>query len=304
MRSELQIGERTLSVSNLDKVLYPEAGFTKANVIDYYVRVSGALLPHLKGRALTMKRYPNGVDKPYFYEKECPASRPAWIKTIPVWSEHNKDHINYCTIPDVASLVWIANLADLELHTFMARGANALRPTMMVFDLDPGPPADIVLCCKVGLRLRELLQAMGLDSFPKTSGSKGLQVYVPFNLPKLTYDQTKDCARRIAQHFQAAYPGEVVSDMKKAVRTGKILVDWSQNDDHKTTICVYSLRAKATPTVSTPVTWDEVAATAKSARAGDLSFLSDAVLARVEKLGDLFEPVLSLRQKWPKKLPL
>ena len=302
-RAELRIGDRTLSVSNLEKVLYPKTGFTKANVIDYYARISGVLLPHLEDRPLTLKRYPNGVDGEYFYEKKCPASRPAWIKTTAVWSEHNNDHINYCTIDSVASLVWAANLADLELHTFMAKAPQVLRPTMVVFDLDPGPPADIVLCCQVGLWLRDLLLELGLESYPKTSGSKGLQIYVPFNLPKLSYDQTKPFAKQVAEHFAAAHPALVVSDMKKALRTGKVLVDWSQNDDHKTTICVYSLRAKETPTVSTPVTWQEVEKTLKSRRAGDLSFTSDTVLARVEKSGDLFAPVLSQRQKWPKKLP-
>jgi bifunctional non-homologous end joining protein LigD len=302
-RAELRIGDHTLSVSNLEKVLYPQVGFTKANVIDYYARVSGVLLPHLEDRPLTLKRYPNGVDGEYFYEKNAPASRPAWIKTVAVWSRHNNDHINYCTIDSVASLVWAANLADLELHTFMARAPQVLRPTMVVFDLDPGPPADIVACCQVGLWLRDLLLELGLESYPKTSGSKGLQVYVPFNLPKLTYEQTKPFAKQIAEHFAAAHPALIVSDMKKAIRTGKVLVDWSQNDDHKTTICVYSLRAKQTPTVSTPVTWAEVAKTLKSGRAGDLSFTSDQVLARVAKSGDLFEPVLTQKQKWPRKMP-
>jgi bifunctional non-homologous end joining protein LigD len=302
-RAELRIGEHTLSVSNLEKVLYPQVGFTKANVIDYYARISGVLLPHLEDRPLTLKRYPNGVDGEYFYEKKCPASRPAWIKTTAVWSAHNNDHIHYCTIDSVASLVWAANLADLELHTFMARAPQVLRPTMVVFDLDPGPPADIVACCRVGLWLRDLLLELGLACYPKTSGSKGLQVYVPFNLPKLTYEQTKPFARQIAEHFAAAHPALVVSDMKKAVRTGRVLVDWSQNDDHKTTICAYSLRAKQTPTVSTPVTWAEVEKTLKNGRAGDLSFTSDAVLARVAKSGDLFAPVLSQKQKWPRKLP-
>jgi bifunctional non-homologous end joining protein LigD len=302
-RAELRIGDRTLSVSNLEKVLYPKTGFTKANVIDYYARVSGVLLPHLEDRPLTLKRYPNGVDGEYFYEKKCPSSRPAWIKTVAVWSKHNNDHIHYCAIDSVASLVWAANLADLELHTFMARAPQVLRPTMVVFDLDPGPPADIVLCCQVGLWLRDLLLELGLESYPKTSGSKGLQVYVPFNLPKLSYEQTKPFAKQVADHFASAHPDLVVSDMKKALRTGKVLVDWSQNDDHKTTICVYSLRAKETPTVSTPVTWEEVANALESRRASDLSFTSDEVLARVEKSGDLFEPVLTQRQKWPKKLP-
>ncbi len=302
-RTELQIGDRTVSVSNLQKVLYPKAGFTKADVIDYYVKIGPTVLPHLRMRPLTLKRYPDGVDHPFFYEKKCPSSRPKWLTTTAVWSEGNQADIHYCTLGDIAGLVWAANLADLELHTFMACAPNVQRPTMMVFDLDPGAPADIVLCCRVGLRLRDLLKSVDLESFPKTSGSKGLQVYVPFNQPKLTYEQTKSFARGLAQHFETLYPTEVVSSMLKARRVGKVLVDWSQNDEHKTTICAYSLRAKDQPTVSTPVSWEEVAAVAKSGKGAALVFTSADVLQRVAKLGDLFAPVLELKQKWPKKLP-
>lgn len=302
-RTELQIGDRTVSVTNLQKVLYPKAGFTKADVINYYVKIAPVLLPHLRMRPLTLKRYPDGVDQPFFYEKKCPSSRPKWLTTTAVWSDHNQADIHYCTLGDVAGLVWAANLADLELHTFMACAPKVKRPTMMVFDLDPGPPADIVLCCKIGLRVREVLTTVGLESFPKTSGSKGLQIYVPFNQPKLTYDQTKSFARGLAEHFERAYPAEVVSSMKKSLRGGKVLVDWSQNDEHKTTVCAYSLRARDQPTVSTPVSWKEVEQVAKTGKGDPLVFRSSDTLARVAKMGDLFAPVLELKQKWPKTLP-
>lgn len=299
--AHLQIGERTLPVTNLDKVMYPQTGFTKADVIDYLVRISPVLLPHLHRRPLTLKRYPEGVDGFFFYEKKCPASRPAWMATAPMWSDKNEADVNYCSIEDVAGLVWLGNLADLELHTFLARSPAVDRPTMVVFDLDPGPPADIVSCCRVALELRKIFEEDGLESFPKTSGSKGLQVYVPFNLPRLTYDQTKTFARAIADRMEEALPTQVVASMQKSRRPGKVLIDWSQNDNHKTTVCVYSLRAKATPTVSTPVTWQEVARTAKSGKPEQLTFASDQVLKRVAKLGDLFAPVLTLKQKWPRR---
>src|SRR6186997_1511564 len=258
-KAELIVDDRKLQVSNLDKVLYPKAGFTKGQVIDYYIRIAPVLLPHLKDRPLTMKRYPNGVDQPFFYEKNCPAHRPSWVKTARVWSEGNQRDMHYCLAQDLPTLVWAANLADLELHTSLARKKDVARPTMMVFDLDPGPPADIVQCCQVGLLLRDVLGKMKLESWAKTSGSKGLQVYVPLNTP-VTFDQTKALARALAEHLEREHPDLVVHKMLKALRTGKVLVDWSQNDEHKTTINVYSLRAREQPTVSTPVSWDEVAA--------------------------------------------
>ena len=297
-RSEVEIEGKKLSLSNLDKVLYPAAGFTKAQVIDYFVRIAPALLPHLKGRPLTLKRYPNGVDGMHFYEKNCPAHRPPWVKTAPVWSEGNDRWMDYCVVEDVATLVWLANLADLELHTSLSLAKEILRPTMMVFDLDPGAPADIVQCCQVGLWLKEIFDHLKLESFPKTSGSKGLQVYVPLNTPA-TYDDTKPFAHALARLLEDQHPGQVVSDMKKSLRTGKVFVDWSQNDDHKTTICVYSLRAKERPMVSTPVTWDEVKKCLSKKDPQLLAFDSEAALKRYEKSGDIFEPVLKLKQKLP-----
>src|SRR5438128_5854652 len=300
-KAELIVEDRKIQVSNLDKVLYPKVGFTKGQVIDYYIRIAPVLLPHLRDRPLTMKRYPNGVDAEFFYEKNCPSHRPKWVKTSNVWSEGNNRTMNYCLAQDLPTLVWAANLADLELHTSLAKKDDVARPTMMVFDLDPGAPADIVQCCQVGLWLRDLLVKMKLKSFVKTSGSKGLQVYVPLNTP-VTFDQTKDLSRALARHLEGEHGNLVTSNMSKSVRKGKVFVDWSQNDEHKTTICVYSLRARKEPTVSTPVTWDEVANCLKKKKAALLKFRSDQVLARVEKMGSLFAPVEKIQPQLPKKV--
>src|SRR6476620_6849189 len=298
-KAELIVDDRKLQVSNLDKVLYPKPGFTKGQVIDYYIRIAPMLLPHLRDRPLTMKRYPNGVDAEFFYEKNCPSHRPSWVKTAKVWSHGNNRVMHYCLFQDLPTLVWAANLADLELHTSLARKKAVARPTMMVFDLDPGPPANIVQCCQVGLWLRDLFEHWGLQCFPKTSGSKGLQVYVPLNTPT-TYHVTKPFANALARLLEHDHSELVVSDMKKEVRTGKVFVDWSQNDEHKTTVSVYSLRARERPTVSTPVTWEEVERAMKKKDAGLLVFEAHQVLDRVEKMGDLFLPVLKLKQKLPK----
>jgi bifunctional non-homologous end joining protein LigD len=299
-KAELIVEDRKIQLSNLDKVLYPKVEFAKGQVIDYYIRIAPVLLPHLRDRPLTMKRYPDGVDGEFFYEKNCPKHRPKWVQTAQVWSESNDRMMNYCLVQDLPTLVWAANLADLELHTSLSRKGDMARPTMMVFDLDPGAPADIVQCCQVGLWLRDLLGKMKLISFAKTSGSKGLQVYVPLNT-SVTYDQTKDLARSLGQYLEREHADRVTSNMSKAVRKGKVFVDWSQNDEHKTTICVYSLRARDEPTVSTPVTWNEVEKCLKKKNAELLKFRSDQVLVRVEKLGDLFESVEKLKQKLPKK---
>ena len=299
-KAELIVKDRRIQVSNLDKVLYPRVGFTKGEVIDYYICVASALLPHLKDRPLTMKRYPNGVEGEFFYEKNCPSHRPKWVQTAKVWSEGNQRIMNYCLANDLPTLVWAANLADLELHTSLSRKDKIERPTMMVFDLDPGAPADIIQCCQVGLWLRDLLGKMKLKSFAKTSGSKGLQIYVPLNT-SVTYDETKDLSRALAQHLEGEHANLVTSNMSKAVRKGKVFVDWSQNDEHKTTICVYSLRAREEPTVSTPVNWKEVENCLKKKNASLLKFRSDQALARVEKLGDLFEAVEKFKQKLPKE---
>jgi len=294
----VDIEGRHLKLSNLDKVLYPATGFTKGQVIDYYARIAPVLLPHLAGRALTMKRYPGGVDEEYFYEKNAPKHRPDWVKTAPVWSRHNRRNIDFILAEDLPTLVWLANLASLELHPSLSLAKDVKCPTMIVFDLDPGPPANIVQCAQVGVWVRDIFGHFGLQSFPKTSGSKGLQIYVPLNTPT-TYEKTKPFANAVARLLEHEHPGLVVSDMKKEVRTNKVLVDWSQNDEHKTTVSVYSLRAREHPTVSTPVSWDEVEALLKKKDPKILVFEAPEVLKRTEKMGDLFEPVLKLKQKLP-----
>lgn len=296
--SMIEIQGRQLKLSNLQKVLYPVTGFTKKDVIDYYVRIAPAILPHLSGRALTRKRYPDGVDAEPFFEKNAPMHKPDWVKTAPIWSEGGRRTVYYILADDMATLVWLANLAALELHPSLALANDIKCPTEMVFDLDPGPPANIVQCCQVAMWLREIFEHFGLQSFPKTSGSKGLQIYVPLNTPT-TFNATKLFSHALAQLLEQEHADQVVSDMKKRVRTGKVFVDWSQNDEHKTTIAVYSLRARERPTVSTPVSWEEVERAWKKKDAGLLVFESSQTIARYEKFGDLFAPVLTLRQKLP-----
>ena len=296
--SQLEVDGKTLNVTNLNKVLYPDAGFTKGDLINYYIRISPFLLPHLKDRPITLKRYPDGVEGLYFYEKKCPSHRPKWVQTTKV-AKSEGGAINYCMINDLPTLVWAANLADLELHTFLHQATAIERPTTLAFDLDPGPPADVVTCCEVGLQLKAIFDSFGMKSFAKTSGSKGLQVYVPLNTTA-TYEKTKTFARAVAQLLEQQSPKMIVSKMQKDLRRGKVFVDWSQNDDHKTTVNVYSLRAKKRPTVSTPVAWSEVSETLKRKDAKVLTFEYADVLKRVEQEGDLFAPVLALKQKLPR----
>jgi bifunctional non-homologous end joining protein LigD len=296
-KSQIEVDGLKLDVSNLEKVFYPQTGFTKGQVIDYYIQISPHLLPHLKNRPISMKRYPDGVSGFFFYEKQCPAHRPKWVKTADVPRKEGGE-INYCVMNDLPALVWVANLANLELHTFLHRAPAIRRPLVLAFDLDPGAPADIVQCCQVGLWLKDLFAHLKLKSFPKTSGSKGLQVFVPLNTP-VTYEKTKAFAHAVAQSLENEFPELVVSNMQKNLRQGKILVDWSQNDPGKTTVSVYSLRAKDHPTVSTPVTWEEVATALKKKSGKLLSFEAADVLQRVKKQGDLFVPVLKLKQKLP-----
>jgi len=295
---EVAVDGRRLVLSNLDKVLYPDAHFTKAEVIDYYSRIAPVLLPHLKGRPLTLKRYPNGVDAPFFFEKQAPSHRPPWVTTTAIYSDSNHRDIDYVVVDSLATLVWVANLADLELHTTMAYAKTPQQPTMVVFDLDPGAPAALRECCRVGLLVRDLLAGEGLEAYPKVSGSKGLQVYVPVNRPT-TYDVTTPFAKSVATRLEKDEPKLVVSKQKKELRVGKVLVDWSQNVDSKTTVCVYSLRARARPTVSMPLTWDEVAECAESGDTEAITFDAPAALKRVDEVGDLFAPVLTKKQKLP-----
>jgi bifunctional non-homologous end joining protein LigD len=301
-RLEVQIDGRTLSLSNLDKLMYPEAGFTKGHVIEYYTRVAPVLLGHLRDRPLTLKRYPDGVEGPHFYEKQCPSHRPDWVRTTVIGSSRARDgKINFCLADDLPTLVWLANLADLELHTSLATASDYSRPTVIAFDLDPGPPATIVECAEVALDLRTVFEHLGMEAFPKTSGSKGMQVYVPLNTP-VGYDQTREFAKGLAQLLERRRPELVVSDMKKTLRKAKVLVDWSQNTQFKTTVCVYSLRALPRPTVSTPLLWEEVEAVVDSRDPGDLVFTSADVLERIEEHGDCFAGVIELEQWLPDAL--
>jgi bifunctional non-homologous end joining protein LigD len=301
-RVEVEIDGRTLSLSNLEKPMYPEAGFAKGHVIDYYTRVAPVLLPHLRDRPLTLKRYPDGVQGPHFYEKQCPSHRPDWVETTMVGSSRARDGtINFCLANDLPTLVWLANLADLELHTSLATAADYSRPTMIAFDLDPGPPATIVECAVVALELRTAFEHLGMEAFPKTSGSKGMQVYVPLNTPA-DYRKTSGFAKGLAELLERRHPELVVSDMKKTLRKGKVLVDWSQNSQHKTTVSVYSLRALPQPTVSTPLRWEEVEAVTESRDPGDLVFTAPELLDRVAEHGDLFAGVLELEQQLPDAL--
>lgn len=296
-RQQLRVQGKEIGISNLEKVFYPKTGFTKADVIDYYIKIAPVLLPHLKGRAVTLKRYPDGVTGEFFYEKQCPSHAPSWIKTTPV-KKSDGSLIHYCVLGDLPSLVWAAGIANLELHPFLHRSKAITRPASLVFDLDPGPPAGIIQCCRVGLWICDLLGALGLECMAKTSGSKGLQLCLPLNTA-VHYDRSKAFAHAVARTLEARFPEAVVSDMKKSLRKGKVLIDWSQNDDTKTTVGVYSLRAKDTPTVSTPVTWDEVEHALKKRKAALLSFDFKQVLKRVDRLGDLFAPTLELKQKLP-----
>jgi bifunctional non-homologous end joining protein LigD len=295
-----KIDGRELKLTHLEKVLYPEVGFTKGQVIDYYIRAAPVLLPHLKDRPLTLKRYPNGVDGEFFYEKRAPKYRPDWLQTAEVPSAHDPTgHINYCLANDLSSLVWAANLADLELHPFLAKKQNVECPTQIVFDLDPGAPADATDCAEIALWIRAALEKLELKCFIKSSGSKGLQIHIPLNTPT-SYEITKPFARAFAVAMQEAHPDRVVYDMKKTLRPGKVLIDWSQNDSSKTTILVYSLRAKPQPWVATPLTWEEVATCFKKDDPQAVLFDSEKALKRIDKMGDLFAELLTLKQKLPK----
>ncbi len=293
-RVEVSVGERTLSLSNLDKVLYPDVGFTKAQVIDYYARIAPIMLPHITGRCITLRRWPNGVDSASFFEKRCPGHRPGWVGTA-LGPGDGDEGIDYCRLDEPAALVWTANLAALELHSPMARCGDLDSPTMVVFDLDPGEPAGITECCRVALALQELLAALELESMVKTSGSKGMQLYVPLNTPH-THRHASSFALAAGQMVARRQPDKVLVEMKKSLRTGKVFIDWSQNSRHKTTIAPYSLRARSRPTVSTPLSWNEVS---DGADGGALIFEAGTVLERVFDRGDLFAAAATLEQELP-----
>jgi bifunctional non-homologous end joining protein LigD len=296
--AEASVAGRQLKLTNLAKVIYPRAAFTKRQLIDYYAAIAPVLLAHLAGRALTVVRWPDGVEGKSFFQKHAPAHRPDWVQTAALASERS-GVIDYTLANDLPTLVWLANLAAVELHTPLALAQAPERPTALVFDLDPGQPATVVECCHVAMQLHGMFDGLGLRSFAKTSGSKGLQVYVPLNRHDVTFEHTKTFAKAVAELLEDTEPQLVVSRMTKARRTGKVLIDWSQNDKRKTTVCVYSLRATAAPSVSTPVSWDEVRRTRDSGEPGELVFEADEALGRVGEHGDLFAPVLSLAQALP-----
>jgi len=295
-RQRVRVGRRRLSYSNLDKLLYPGTDFDKGRLIAYYDAVSRALLPHLKHRSVTRKRYPDGVSEEHFFEKNCPEHRPEWLRTVRVASvQHPNKQTGYCVVEEKAALLWLANLAAIELHVHLHRIDDDEHPSWLVFDLDPGVGADLRDCARVAGWLRDLLAEHKLDCYHKTSGGKRLHVYLPLN-GTVDYRRSKAFAKAIARRMADADPQRVTSSMRKAERRGKVFIDWSQNDPRKTTVCVYSLRGRERPTVSTPLRWEEVAA----CDAPDaLAFTADQVVERVEKHGDLFAAMRKRRQGLP-----
>jgi bifunctional non-homologous end joining protein LigD len=292
----VEIDGRQLKLSNLDKVLYPATGFTKSEVIDYYARIASVMVEHVGDRGVTLRRFPNGVDATSFFEKRCPSHRPEWVPVC-LGPGDSGGPIDYCRLDSRPALVWSANMAALEIHAPMARCDDIEAPTMVVFDLDPGEPADIHDCCEVAVWIADSLEPLGLQTVPKTSGSKGLQLYLPVNRPGLTHEQASSFAQTVARALENHHGDRVTSNMNKRFRTGRVFIDWSQNSRHKTTVAPYSLRARPHPTVSTPVSWDEVDACA--AGDADLVFEAAEVLARVEADGDLFADTLTLEQTLP-----
>jgi bifunctional non-homologous end joining protein LigD len=298
---QVEVDGKELRLTNLDKVLYPKTGFTKGEMVDYYAKVAPAIVPHLRGRAVTLRRFPEGVEdlESAFFEKRCPKHRPKWVKTAKVQAGPRAGVIEFCVCDSLPTLVWMAQLAALELHPSLSKSRAPKRPTVLAFDLDPGPPADVVDCSRVALRLREVLEQVDLKSFAKTSGSKGMQLYVPLNT-KTSYQETRPFAQALAQVVANQSPDDTLAKMgKRTDRSGKVFIDWYQNNERKTTISVYSLRARDRPTCSTPITWEEVEKAAESGRGDHLVFETTDVLERIEKHGDLFAPVLELEQELP-----
>ena len=289
----VEVDGRTLTLSNLDKVLWPSTGFTKAQMVDYYSRVAPVMLAHLAGRPVTLRRWPDGVEAGSFFEKNCPSHRPEWVPTI------TQGDVAYCSLDEPAALVWTANLAAIELHPTLASAPDLDRPRSVVFDLDPGPPADLLTCARVALVLRSALEGLGLSAWAKTSGSKGIQVYVPTNTD-LSYDTTRDFAHRLARLLGSAHPDLVVTTQQRTARTGKVLIDWAQNHPTRTTVCVYSLRAWTTPAASTPVTWEELEGALEDDDRGRLRFSPEQTLRRIAESGDLMAPLLEVAQELPR----
>lgn len=289
---------RSLALTNLEKELYPACAFTKADVLEYYRRMAAFILPHLHDRALTMKRYPAGVDKPFFFEKRCPVHRPPWVKTAEL-QRSGGEPMTVCLINDREALLWVANLASLELHVPLARAASPETPDALVFDLDPGAPANILDCAKVALLLCELLSRLGLASSVKSSGQKGLHVFVPLNDPAATFTATRQFSRTVAVILEKNYPELVTAKMAKTARSGRVFINWEQNDASKTMICVYSLRAREMPFVSCPLGWQELEELAMMGDPEKLQILPAEAVRRVEEMGDLFGEVLVTQQKLP-----
>jgi bifunctional non-homologous end joining protein LigD len=298
MKKVAEVAGKRLSLTNLDKDLYPSYGFTKAQILEYYRRISAFVLPHLKGRALTLKRYPNGVGDEYFFEKRCPAYRPSWVKTAEV-PQDDGERMTVCLINDLNTLIWVENLASIELHVPLANADSPGTPDSVVFDLDPGDQSGILDCARVALILRELLSPLGLAGYVKTSGQKGLHVYIPLNRQEATFDDTKKFSKAVAEVLQRNYPELVTAKMAKEERKKKVFINWSQNDAAKTMVCVYSLRAREKPFVSFPLGWEELETLAGQGDPEKLQVLHSKALTRVEKEGDLFREVLSKKQKLP-----
>ncbi|MGH2905772.1 MAG: non-homologous end-joining DNA ligase [Solirubrobacterales bacterium] len=297
----VDVDGRRLTIKHLSKVLYPETGTTKAEVLNYYARAAEVMLPHISERAVTLKRYPHGVDDMSFFEKACPKYRPEWLKTAGIYSKHRGEDLEYCMVNEVASLIYLANLGTIEFHVLLSGRRSPQKPKTMVYDLDPGEGMDILDCARVALIVRERLLADGLESWIKTSGSKGMQLYVPLNRPRMTFDRTKTYSKMLADELAAEFPGDIVSKMSKSLRRERVFIDWSQNDAHKTTICAYSLRGRPIPRASTPVTWDEVADAVRAGTADPLVIEMEETLERIEADGDLFEGVLTLEQGLPRR---
>lgn len=298
-KAAIEIEGREVSLTNLDRVLFPESGFTKGDLIDYYAAVAPALLPHLRDRPVTMRRFPDGVEGEGFWEKHCPTYRPRWVKTASIVSESSaQGEVDYCLVNDLPTLVWMANLACIELHVSLAKARRRKTPDFMVFDLDPGKPADILDCAEVALLIRDTLKGQGLDSLAKVSGSKGIQVYVPLNR-RARYERTGEFAHSLARAFEEEMPDQVVSKMRKSLRKGKVLIDWSQNTEHKTTVAVYSMRAKSTPSVSMPVGWKLLERALDGSDRNLLHFDHVSVLRQLKRGEDRFAPVLTEQQTLP-----
>jgi bifunctional non-homologous end joining protein LigD len=289
---------RRLPLSNLEKDLYPSYGFTKANILEYYRRIAPFILPHLKNRALTFKRYPEGVEKDFFFEKRCPGHRPAWVKTAEIPQDGGAP-MSFCLVNDLETLIWAENLASLELHVPLARAGSPQTPDSMVFDLDPGDPANILDCARVALILRDLLSRMGLANYVKTSGRKGLHLYVPLNRKETTFEETKMFSKAVTGIMQKHYPDLVTAKMAKQERKAKVFINWSQNDASKTMICVYSLRAREKPFVSFPLEWRELEDLAALGDPEKLQVTHSEAVRRAEEKGDLFREVLVKEQKLP-----